>query len=170
MALAVVTVASGGVPVVDVTATSPKRPARDRSPESIAITKVTLLKGGLPVTYVAGPLLRAGTVEDRTRMVELEEFEPNRWRVKKDQLRPIRSNLPLPYVISDHMDPVEQFDGQVYTSKSEFRRVGRSHGLTEVGNEKIKPKVRGTRDPAAKTARRAAIGKAISQYKAGRRI
>ena len=36
-------------------------------------------------------------------MVELEEFEPNRWRVKKDQLRPIRSNLPLPYVISDHM-------------------------------------------------------------------
>lgn len=104
-------------------------------------------------------------------MIELEEFEPNRWRVKKDRHENRRSeNLPLPFVISDHMDAIEQVDGKFYTSKSEFRRVGRSHGLTEVGNEKVKPKVRGTRDPAAKTARRAAIGKAISQYKAGRRI
>ena len=66
MALAVVTVASGGVPVVDVTATTPKLglPVTEAL-RGIAVTKVTLPKGGLPVTYVAGPLLRAGTFEEQ---------------------------------------------------------------------------------------------------------
>ena len=103
--------------------------------------------------------------------VELEEFEPGRWRVKKLRQEKQRSNnLPLPFVISDIMDPVEQVDGKFYTSKSEFRRVGRSHGLTEVGNEKLPPKKRASSDPATKKARQASVGKAISQFKAGRRI
>ena len=67
-------------------------------------------------------------------------------------------------------EPTEQVDGKFYTSKSEFRRVGRSHGLTEVGNEKPKPKQRATTDPVVKKQRQASIGKAISQYKAGRRV
>jgi hypothetical protein len=103
-------------------------------------------------------------------MVELIEVAPGKWRVKKDPLKHSRSDLPLPYVISDIMEPVEQVDGKFYTSKSEFRRVGRSHGLTEVGNEKLKPKQRASNDPAIKKARRASLGKAISQYKAGRRL
>lgn len=102
--------------------------------------------------------------------VELVEVEPGKWRVKREELRPARSDLPLPYVISDIMEPTEQVDGKFYTSKSTFRRVGRSHGLIEVGNEKLKPKTRATADPAERKKRRNSIGVAISQYKAGRRI
>ena len=103
-------------------------------------------------------------------MVELEEFEPHRWRVKRERLTPPTSALALPYIISDIMEPTEQVDGKFYTSKSKFRAIGRSHGLTEVGNEKLPPKQRATTDPIVKKQRRAAIGMAISQYKAGRRI
>jgi hypothetical protein len=86
-------------------------------------------------------------------------------------LQRARSDLPLPYVISDQMDPTEQVDGKFYTSKSEFRKVGRSQGLTEVGTEKPKLKTtRASADPAEKKRRRNSIGKAISEYKAGRRI
>lgn len=56
MAVAVVTVATGGLPVVDVTATTPKLglPVTE-NPRGIPVTKVTLPQGGLPVTFVTGP-------------------------------------------------------------------------------------------------------------------
>jgi hypothetical protein len=56
MAVAVVTVAAGGIPVVDVTATTPKlgTPVTEAA-RGIAVTKVTLPRGGLPVTYVVTP-------------------------------------------------------------------------------------------------------------------
>jgi hypothetical protein len=66
------------------------------------------------------------------------------------------------------MDPLEQVDGKFYTSKRQFRAVGRANGLTEVGNEKQKPKVRESIATAGK--RREALGKAIGQYRAGRRV
>ena len=59
MGLAVVTVAAGGLPVVDVTATTPKLglPVTEAANgRGIAVTKVTLPKGGLPVTFVVPPL------------------------------------------------------------------------------------------------------------------
>jgi hypothetical protein len=59
MGLAVVTVAAGGIPVVDVTATTPKLglPVTEAAGgRGIAVTKVTTAKGGLPVTYVVPPL------------------------------------------------------------------------------------------------------------------
>ena len=97
--------------------------------------------------------------------VELEEFEPGRWRVKKPRhLKRRAENLPLPYVISDTMDPVEQVDGKFYTSKRAFRAVGRALGLTEVGNERPKPRQRQKPDPAK---RRQSIQRAIEQYKSG---
>ncbi len=96
---------------------------------------------------------------------------PTTWAFVTQTEPPKRGCLPLPYVISDIMDPVEQVDGRFYTSKSEYRRVGRSHGLIEIGTEKLKPKTtRASDDPVAKKQRKAAIGKAISQYKAGRRV
>jgi len=67
------------------------------------------------------------------------------------------------------MEPTEQVDGKFYTSKTEFRRVGRQLGLIEVGNEKMKPKVRATADRSTKAARREGLKKTIEQYKAGRR-
>ena len=47
-------------------------------------------------------------------------------RSTSGRLPPARSDLPLPYVISDTMPPTEQVDGRFYTSKSQFRAVGRS--------------------------------------------
>ena len=58
MGLAVVTVASGGLPVVDVTSTTPKTGmavTEASNGRGIAVTKV-VGKPGLPVTYVVPPL------------------------------------------------------------------------------------------------------------------
>ena len=98
-------------------------------------------------------------------MSKLVEIEPGRFRFVRPKTPPARSNLPLPYVISDTMDPVEQVDGRLYTSKSQFRAVGRAHGLTEVGTEKIKPGPK----PSQDLPRRTAIKRAIERYKAGER-
>ncbi|HZD62097.1 MAG TPA: hypothetical protein VE200_04805 [Xanthobacteraceae bacterium] len=99
--------------------------------------------------------------------VELEEFEPGRFRVRKDRCPSCRSELPLPFVISDTMPATEQVDGRFYESKAAFRAVGRSLGLTEVGNEKMKPKTRATATTAVREKRRDAIKTAIERYKAG---
>lgn len=103
--------------------------------------------------------------------VELEEIEPGRWRVKKaSRLKErfdLRSDLPMPGVISDSMPPVEQVDGRFYTSKSAFRRVGRQLGLIEIGTEKLKPKQRTVDTPAIKEQRRNAIKKAFAKVVGG---
>jgi len=98
-------------------------------------------------------------------MIELVEVEPGRWRVARNTRPAARSDLPLPYVISDEMPPTEQVDGRFYTSKSRFRAVGRALGLTEVGTEKFKPKKRSTDLPDVKAARRQAIRKAVQIVK-----
>lgn len=99
-------------------------------------------------------------------MVKLIEVEPGKWRVDRPRHQPARSDLPLPYVISDNMDPVEQVDGNFYTSKRAFRAVGRAHGLTEVGTEKLKPKTtRATDDRVTREKRRASIQRAVAKFK-----
>jgi len=101
-------------------------------------------------------------------MIELEEFEPGRWRVRRERhLKQRSETVPLPYVISDTMDPVEQVDGKFYTSKRQYRAAGRAHGLIEVGNEKLPPKPRASADRNIKAARRRSIHTAIQKYKAG---
>jgi hypothetical protein len=100
-------------------------------------------------------------------MIELVEVEPGRWRVARNTRPAARSDLPLPYVISDAMPPTEQVDGKFYESKAQFRRVGRALGLIEVGNEKLSPKQRLSADPAFRRARRAQLKTAIEKVKAG---
>ena len=68
------------------------------------------------------------------------------------------------------MPPTEQVDGRFYTSKSQFRAVGKALGLIEVGNEKPKPRQRASSQEKFKKGRHEAIGKAVAQYRAGRRI
>ena len=85
--------------------------------------------------------------------IELEEFEPGRWRVRRERHEKQRAeNMPLPFVISDTMEPVEQVDGRFYTSKRAFRAVGKANGLIEVGNEKPKPRVKLSQTRAAAKA------------------
>jgi hypothetical protein len=103
-------------------------------------------------------------------MIELVEIEPNRWRVKRPELPVARSDLPMPMVISDIMPPTEQVDGRFYESKAAFRAVGRALGLTEVGNEKIKPrKYRDLAAPEIRRARRERLAQAVARYRAGER-
>jgi hypothetical protein len=97
--------------------------------------------------------------------VRLIEVEPGRWRVDRPRPKAARGTLPLPYVISDIMEPTEQVDGKLYTSKRAFRAVGRSLGLTEVGTEKPKPKPRTVNTSADRLARRSAIKRAVEQYR-----
>lgn len=101
--------------------------------------------------------------------MRLVEVAPGRWRVAKPRVAPARSALPQPYIISDIMDPTEQVDGRFYTSKSQFRAVGRSLGLIEVGNEKLKPRKRATDSREAKEGRRRSIKTALEKFKAGHR-
>ena len=101
--------------------------------------------------------------------MKLVEIAPNRWVVARVRLEPARSDLPLPFVISDEMPPVEQVDGRHYTSKAAFRAVGRAHGLTEVGNEKLLPKRRASMDTNARQQRREALKVAKEKYRAGYR-
>jgi hypothetical protein len=102
-------------------------------------------------------------------MVKLIEVEQNRWRVARRGIAPARSDLPRPHVISDTMDPTEQVDGRFYTSKAQFRAVGRAHGLIEIGNEKTPPKKRASATREEKTRRRQALKIALEKYKAGYR-
>jgi hypothetical protein len=100
--------------------------------------------------------------------VELEEFAPGRWKIKRNSPPSKRSDLPLPYVISDIMPPVEQVDGKFYTSKSQFRAVGKSLGLIEVGNEKQTNKVRrASTSRQAEEKRNQAIKRALEQVRSG---
>jgi len=96
----------------------------------------------------------------------LYQTGPNSWTNRPPQSNPSRSALPMPMVISDIMEPTEQVDGKFYTSKREFRAVGRALGLTEVGTERPKPK---KKRPDDRKARREAVHKAIARYKAGER-
>ena len=103
-------------------------------------------------------------------MSRLIEIEPGRWRILKPSIAPARSDLPRPYVISDAMPETEQVDGRFYTSKSQFRAVGKALGLIEVGNEKRQPKVRSTDRVETKRARRATLKKALERYRSGHRV
>ena len=94
---------------------------------------------------------------------------PTSWAFVTQSEPAKRGDLPLPYVISDIMDPVEQVDGRFYTSKRQYRAVGRAHGLIEVGNEKLKPKTRATDDRVTKEARRTSLKKAVAKFRAGHR-
>jgi hypothetical protein len=101
--------------------------------------------------------------------VELVEIEPGKWRVKRANTHAyLRADLPMPYVISDIMPETEQVDGRFYTSKREFRAVGKANGLIEVGNEKPKPRTtRPSQTREAKEARRVSLKKAIERVRAG---
>jgi len=102
-------------------------------------------------------------------MVRLIEVEPGKWRVDKPRPEPARSDLPVPFVISDTMPPTEQVDGKFYESKRQFRAVGRANGLVEVGNEKPKPRTRPSTTREAKEGRVGSIKKAVEKFRAGHR-
>jgi hypothetical protein len=93
----------------------------------------------------------------------LVEIEPGRFRFLRPSLPPARSDLPCPHIISDIMPETEQVDGRFYTSKRAFRAVGRALGLTEVGDQKFKPKQRASADPNVKKARRDALQRALAR-------
>jgi hypothetical protein len=94
------------------------------------------------------------------------QTSPTTWAFVTQSEPPKRGELSLPYIISDIMDPVEQVDGKFYTSKSQYRAVGKSLGLIEVGNEKQTNKVqRASTTRAAEEKRNLAIKRALEQVR-----
>jgi len=60
-----------------------------------------------------------------------------------EQFRKARSDLPMPYVRADGMDPImNHADGLIYDSRSAYERGVRDAGCEIVGGEKIEPKAR----------------------------
>lgn len=85
---------------------------------------------------------------------------------KVDDYEPKRGALPVPYAISDHMEPVQsQLDGEYYDSKSKLRSTYRAAGVIEVGNDpaRLRPKQRelpdrqGIRDSLKKAAQKTGL-------------
>lgn len=63
-----------------------------------------------------------------------------------------RSDMPVPYLASDTMEPVQSMlDGKFYTSKSKLRATYRAAGVVEVGNDpaRLRPKPKPKPDRAA---------------------
>lgn len=102
-----------------------------------------------------------------TTKSEFVEVAPGRWRFVRDEMPPARSNLPLPYVISDAMPAIEHVDGRFYESKAAYRAVTRAHGLTEMGNDKPKPKTRSSDDPGFRRKRQEVLKTAVEKVRAG---
>lgn len=93
--------------------------------------------------------------EHAARMADLEE--------RLFQKRANQGELCAPMVILDGMSAVQsQTDGRMYDSKSALRAEYRRAGVIEVGNEKLPAKPKPDKASARK-ARRAALGKALSQ-------
>lgn len=63
----------------------------------------------------------------------MEKSEYYRW--KYSDAYKVQSDLPRPRVASDTMEIVSMADGKTYTSKAEYRRSLRAHGMIEVGND-----------------------------------
>jgi hypothetical protein len=60
-----------------------------------------------------------------------------------EQFRKARSDLPMPYVRVDGMDPIiNHANGLIYDSRSAYERGVRDAGCEIVGGEKIEPKAR----------------------------
>ena len=76
-----------------------------------------------------------------------------------------RSDLGLPYVVSDSMEPLRHHGtGRMISSKREFSRETRRAGMVELGNESIKPRKPIRLD---KGQRKEAIRKSIYQLRNG---
>ena len=73
-----------------------------------------------------------------------------------------RADFPIPFAISDCMEPTEHIDGKHYTSKSQFRAVTKAHGCVEVGNDPARLR-KIERPKLDRKARHEAIAKAIAQ-------
>lgn len=78
-----------------------------------------------------------------------------------------RSDLPVPHVISDGMNPVQHpCTGEYFVSKRAFRQTTRAHGCVEVGDDPVRLKPFKRPKPDRKAIRKS-IDKAVAQYQSG---
>jgi hypothetical protein len=85
----------------------------------------------------------------------------------KKRIEPKRSDLPVPMVISDVMDPVQsQASGVFYDSKSAIRAEYRRLGMIEVGNDKRPPRKRHRTNRAEI---KQTVEKAVARFNRGER-
>lgn len=76
---------------------------------------------------------------------------------------PRSSAVACPYFITDHVPELTgMHDGKVYDSKSALRASYKAHGLTEVGNEPVRPT-----EAAKPPVTRDEVAQALSMVKQG---
>lgn len=97
-----------------------------------------------------------------------DEYERRRfeWEERAFQKQLSQGQLAVPMVMRDDMRPVQSMtNGRFYDSKSEIRKEYRRAGVKEVGNDVPMKKPEPSRDEKrrAKEARKASIGRALSQ-------
>lgn len=78
--------------------------------------------------------------------------------------------LPVPYFISDTMEPVQSMlDGKMYTSKSTLRGTYKAAGMVEVGNDPARLRQRKKPKPDRKAIRES-LEKATARFNRGERV
>lgn len=114
--------------------------------------------------------LTKGKVFDRVSGTWLEPEEYARRKARWEEMafmrRPNQGELAAPRILRDGMKPVQSMtNGKYYDSKSEIRKEYRRAGVEEVGNEVPMKKAEPSRDEKrrAKEARKASVGRALSQ-------
>lgn len=86
---------------------------------------------------------------------------------RKPRVQPKRSPLPIPFVVSDAMDPVQHpCTGEYFTSKRKFREVTKVNGCIEVGNDPARLRTPPKPKPDRKAIRKS-VEKAFAQYESG---
>lgn len=95
---------------------------------------------------------------------DLDQPWPSKcWR----EVKVAQSDLPVPRIISDTMEPVQSMvDGRIYTSKAKIRASYRAAGVVEVGNDpqRMKPKAKTKPD---RNAIRQSVRKAFEMHASG---
>jgi len=88
------------------------------------------------------------------------------WEEQAFMRKPSQGQLCAPRILRDDMRPVQSMtNGKFYDSKSEIRKEYRRAGVIEVGNDVPTKKTEPSRDEKrrAKEARKASVGRALSQ-------
>ena len=114
--------------------------------------------------------LTKGMVFDRISgtWLDPQEYEARkaRWEEQAFMRGSNQGELATPRIMRDGMKPVQSMtNGKFYDSKSEIRKEYRRAGVEEVGNEVPMKKAEPSRDEKrrAKEARKASVGRALSQ-------
>lgn len=100
------------------------------------------------------------------REIDWSDFRPA--SRSRETVPSTRSDFPAPMLIRDEMPPVQsQATGKMYDSKSAIRREYKLLGMTEIGNEKLQPRVR--KPKSDRKVIKTVVERAVARFNRGER-